>query len=43
LKPPSSVAYNPTNLSLPIAKIHQVDHEIELGFFLSKGGHEIPK
>jgi 2-keto-4-pentenoate hydratase/2-oxohepta-3-ene-1,7-dioic acid hydratase in catechol pathway len=39
LKPWSTITFNPSSVYLPSAKIHQVDHELELGFYLSKGGH----
>lgn len=43
LKPWSSLCYNPTKLSLPISKIHKVDHEIELGVMIGKTGINIPQ
>lgn len=43
MKPWSSVVYNPTTLHLPVAKDHRLDHELELGVFITKGGSNIPK
>lgn len=43
LKPWSSINYQPTKLSLPIAATHKIDHEVELGVFISKGGSHIKK
>ena len=43
LKPWSSINFSPKVLSLPIAAEHRVDHEIELGVFITKGGSNIPK
>lgn len=43
LKPWSSLAYSPTKLSLPITLHHRIDHELELGVFISKGGSNITK
>jgi 2-keto-4-pentenoate hydratase/2-oxohepta-3-ene-1,7-dioic acid hydratase in catechol pathway len=42
-KPWSALAYTPNKLHLPISKIHRVDHELELGVFISKGGSNIKK
>ena len=30
-------------MNLPACKIHRVDHELELGVFISKAGSNIPK
>lgn len=43
MKPWSSVSYNPSTLHLPISNSHQIDHELELGVFITKGGSNIPK
>ena len=43
LKPWSSLTYMPKTVSLPKAKIHRVDHEIELGVFISKRGVNLKK
>lgn len=43
IKPWSSVVYNPEALSLPISNKHRIDHELELGVFIKKGGSNIPK
>lgn len=43
MKPWSSLAYNPETLALPIANKHRIDHELELGVFISKGGSNISK
>ena len=43
LKPWSSLSLAPTNLALPISLEHQIDHELELGVFINKGGSNIPK
>jgi 2-keto-4-pentenoate hydratase/2-oxohepta-3-ene-1,7-dioic acid hydratase in catechol pathway len=42
LKAWSSLAYNPKQLSLEIANTHRIDHELELGVFIKKGGVNIP-
>lgn len=42
-KPWSSLNFNPSTLSLPIATQHRVDHELELGVFIKKGGKNISK
>lgn len=42
-KPWTSLVYNPTKLHLPISKTHRIDHELELGVFISKGGSNIKK
>ena len=41
LKPWSSLIYNPKTISLPRAKDHRIDHEVELGVFFKKGGKNI--
>lgn len=43
LKPWSSVNYNPSTLALPSSAFHRVDHELELGVYISKGGKNIAK
>ena len=43
LKPWSSLNYVPKQVCLPSAKIHRIDHELELGVFISKGGSNISK
>lgn len=43
LKPWSSVVYNPASLALPIAGHHRIDHQLELGVFITKGGSNISK
>ena len=43
MKPWSSINYMPKSLHLPSAKIHRIDHELELGVFISKGGSNISK
>ena len=43
MKPWSSINYLPKQLYLPSAKIHRIDHELELGVFISKGGSNISK
>src|SRR4051812_40657924 len=42
-KPWSSICYNPNNVYLPLAKEHQIDHEIELGVLIAKAGSNISK
>lgn len=41
LKSWSSLAFNPKQLSLLIANTHKIDHELELGVFIKKGGKNI--
>lgn len=43
IKPWSSVVYNPSSVSLPISNKHRIDHELELGVFIKKGGNNIQK
>ena len=43
MKPWTSVSHNPNTLSLPISNKHRIDHELELGVFISKGGKNISK
>ena len=43
IKPWSSLALAPVALSLPICLKHQIDHELELGVFIKKGGSNIAK
>jgi acylpyruvate hydrolase len=43
LKPWTTVTYMPKQVHLPAAKIHRVDHELELGVFISKAGSNIKK
>jgi 2-keto-4-pentenoate hydratase/2-oxohepta-3-ene-1,7-dioic acid hydratase in catechol pathway len=43
IKPWTSLSYQPKTLHLPISKIHEIDHEIELGVFITKGGSNIKK
>jgi fumarylpyruvate hydrolase len=43
LKPWSSVNYNPKLLALPTSALHRVDHELELGVYIEKGGKNIAK
>lgn len=40
-KPWSSIAYNPTKVILTLANEHKIDHEIELGVYIGKGGKNI--
>ena len=42
-KPWSSVTYLPKHVHLPSSKLHRVDHELELGVFISKEGRNIAK
>lgn len=42
-KPWSSVAYNPSKLLLSHSAFHRIDHELELGVYISKGGSKIAK
>ena len=42
-KPWSSLSYAPKEVRIPSAKIHRIDHELELGVFISKGGSNIAK
>lgn len=42
-KPWSSISYNPTKLHLPLSKINQIDHEVELGVIIGKSGKCISK
>lgn len=43
LKPWSSLSYQPATLHLPSSKEHRIDHELELGVYISKGGSNIKK
>ena len=43
LKPWSSLAVDPQQLKLKIAAKHRIDHELELGVFIKKGGSNISK
>lgn len=43
IKPWTSVCYNPHSLPLPISNKHRIDHELELGVFIAKGGSNISK
>jgi 2-keto-4-pentenoate hydratase/2-oxohepta-3-ene-1,7-dioic acid hydratase in catechol pathway len=42
-KPWSTLAFNPKLLSLPSTKVHQIDHELELGVYINKAGKNIHK
>lgn len=41
LKPWTTVNYDPKILSLPSSAQHRIDHELELGVFIEKGGKNI--
>jgi len=43
MKPWSSVCYNPKQVVLTSSKFHRIDHELELGVYISKGGSCISK
>ena len=43
MKPWSSVAYNPASLVLSSTKFHRIDHELELGVYITKAGSNISK
>jgi 2-keto-4-pentenoate hydratase/2-oxohepta-3-ene-1,7-dioic acid hydratase in catechol pathway len=43
MKPWSSVTYNPNKVVLATSKVHRIDHELELGVYISKAGSKISK
>lgn len=43
MKPWSSIAYNPASLALSATKFHRIDHELELGVYITKAGSNISK